>query len=393
VIGSEREAEERSDGGQPPRDGRRRQPARDPTWPSRAELGHVLRERARVDAFERRAAPAQPGLELREIASVGTPGRLGEGRAPKEAVDLGTRIHPDAFAPSGRSPAVDGFGCDNPAVSGPARSAVLHLKTARRLLRRRPLRIGSARAPLDDRVVFVFGSPRSGTTFLAGAIGSLPGFVDLTEVAALKARIPELARMPTDEAAAGIRRMLTVTRTLGLVRDLRAVEQTPETAFLLPAVAAAFPEAVLVHAVRDGRDVVCSLLERGWLASGRAGGADDAFLPYGAAARFWVEPGREAEFAAASETSRAAWAWCRYVTAVLQSGAVVHEVRYERMASDPEGTASELAGALGAPTKSLAEALAKAHASSVGRYRHDLTPEQLGEVEAEAGTLLRALGY
>jgi hypothetical protein len=270
---------------------------------------------------------------------------------------------------------------------------VLHLKTARRLLRRRPLRFGSARAPLDDRVVFVFGCPRSGTTFLAGAIGSVPGFVDLTEVAALKARIPELVRMPTHEAAAGIRRLLNVTRTLGLVRDLRAVEQTPETAFLLPAVAAAFPQAVLVHAVRDGRDVVCSLLERGWLGSGRTGGADDAFLPYGPAARFWVEPGSEAEFAAASEARRAAWAWRRYVSAVPESGVTVHEVRYERMATDPEGTASELAGALGAPTERLAEVLAEAHASSVGRYRRDLTPEQLADVETEAGDLLRRLGY
>jgi hypothetical protein len=38
-------------------------------------------------------------------------------------------------------------------------------------------RIGS-----EDRLVFVIGSPRSGTTFLGGAIGAVPGFVDLGEV-------------------------------------------------------------------------------------------------------------------------------------------------------------------------------------------------------------------
>ena len=275
----------------------------------------------------------------------------------------------------------------------PARSAVLHLKTARRLLRRRPLRLAAARAPLEDRVVFVFGSPRSGTTFLAEAIGSLPGFVDLTEVAALKAVIPELVRLPAEDAAARIRRLLTFTRTLGLVRDLRAVEQTPETAFLLPAVARAFPAAVLVHAVRDGRDVVCSLLERGWLGPRRTGGADDAFLPYGTEPRFWVEVGREAEFAASSEARRAAWAWRRYVGAVLESGVTVHEVHYERIAADPEGTASGLSAVLGASAEQLADALGEAHASSVGRYRRDLTSEQLAEVEAEAGETLRLLGY
>jgi hypothetical protein len=271
------------------------------------------------------------------------------------------------------------------------RSAVLHLKTTRRLLRSRGLSLAGAKAPLEERMVFVFGSPRSGTTFLAEAIGSLPGFIDLTEVAALKAAIPELGRLDRGEAARRLHRLLTVTRTLGLVRDLRAVEQTPETAFLLPAVARAFPEAALVHVVRDGRDVVCSLLERGWLGTERTGGADDAFQPYGAKARFWVEPGREAEFATASEARRAAWAWRRYVTAVLDSDVPVHEVRYERLA-DPQ-TAAELAGRLDTSTESVAHALTRAHAGSIGRYKRDLTPEQLADVEDEAGDLLRRLGY
>ena len=268
---------------------------------------------------------------------------------------------------------------------------MLHLKTARRLLRRRPLRLAGARAPLEERVVFVFGSPRSGTTFLAEALGRVPGFVDLAEVAALKARVPELVRMPTEEAAASIQRLLTVTRTIGLVRDLRAVEQTPETAFLLPAIAHAFPEATLVHAVRDGRDVVCSLLERGWLGAHRTGGADDAFLPYGGGARFWVEPGREDEFAAASESRRAAWAWRSYVSAVLKSGVPVHLVRYEGLSEG--ATAEQLAEAIGAPPSALAAALGHAHVASVGRYRRDLSSEQLAEVEAEAGDLLRELDY
>jgi hypothetical protein len=276
-------------------------------------------------------------------------------------------------------------------VPAPVRSTVLHLKTARRLLRRRPLRLAAARAPLEERVVFVFGSPRSGTTFLAEAIGTLPGFVDLTEVAAVKAAIPELVGLPPDEAAARLRRLLALTRTLGLVRDLRAIEQTPEIAFLLPAVAEAFPEAVLIHAVRDGRDVVCSLLERGWLATRRAGGADDAYLPYGSDARFWVEPGREGEFAAAGEARRAAWAWRRYVEVALDSGVLVHEVRYERLGSAE--TAAALGTALDVSTNSVEHVLRGAHASSVGRYRTDLTPEQLAEVETEAGELLRRLDY
>ena len=56
------------------------------------------------------------------------------------------------------------------------------LRVAKRLAPRRGASFGERFGRLDDRLVFVLGSPRSGTTFLAGAIGSLPGFVDLGEV-------------------------------------------------------------------------------------------------------------------------------------------------------------------------------------------------------------------
>ena len=43
--------------------------------------------------------------------------------------------------------------------------------------------------------------------------------------------------------------------------------------------------------------------------------------------------------------------------------------------------------------EAMAAALAAAHAGSVGRWQRDLTPEQLADVEAEAGDLLATLGY
>jgi hypothetical protein len=252
----------------------------------------------------------------------------------------------------------------------------------------RLLRSGVSLGPLDDRLVFVFGCPRSGTTFLAGAIGGVPGFVDLGEVPPLKAAVPELTRLGAEEGAARIRRILDRVRRLGLVGSRRGVEQTPETAFVLPAVSRAFPEAALVHIVRDGRDVACSLLERGWLNRGR-GGRDDAGRAYGPHARFWVEPGREEEFEAVSDARRAAWAWRRYVTAVRESGVPCHEVRYEAI-----GEAAEpLAAGLGGPVEPLSAGLARAHGSSVGRHRRDLSAGELAEVEAEAGVLLATCGY
>ncbi|MBD0338543.1 MAG: sulfotransferase [Thermoleophilia bacterium] len=262
-------------------------------------------------------------------------------------------------------------------------TASLYVRAAGRLLRS-----GVSLGPLDGRLVFVFGCPRSGTTFLAGAIGDVQGFVDLGEVQPLKAAVPALARLGPEEGAERVRRILDRVRRLGLVGSRRGVEQTPETAFVLPAVVRAFPEAVLVHIVRDGRDVACSLLERGWLSRGR-GGRDDAGAAYGPQARFWVESGREAEFEAASDARRVAWAWRRYVSAVRDSGIERVEVRYEALADAVE----PLAAALGCRPDELAAGLARAHDSSVGRHRRDLSAEELAEVEAEAGELLAAYGY
>jgi Sulfotransferase family len=271
-------------------------------------------------------------------------------------------------------------------------SAALQLRVAKRLAPRRGATLRERLGRLDDRLVFVVGSPRSGTTFLAGAIGSLPGFVDLGEVAPVKAAVPELAALSPAEAARRLRRTLAVARRVGLVGAVRPVEQTPELAHVLDAVALAFPEAQIVHIVRDGRDVVSSLLEKQWLRPEHAG-TDDAGLAYGAYARFWVEPERRDEFEQTTDARRAAWAWRRYVTAARSAQVPTVEVRYEDMAADPSAVATTLAGHLDAPDAPLAEALAHAHASSVGRYRRDLDAEQIADVETEAGDLLGELGY
>jgi Sulfotransferase family len=265
-------------------------------------------------------------------------------------------------------------------------SAALYGRSALRVMRR------ARRLGTEERLVFVVGSPRSGTTFTGSALGSLPGFVDLDEVQPWKAAIPELLGRPEDEVAARLRRILERVRRLGLARGLRGVEQTPETSFVLAAALRAYPEAVAVHVMRDGRDVVTSLLERGWLSVERSG-ADDARLPFGPHARFWVEPGREEEFARVSDATRGAWAWRRYVTAAAAVPERTVEVRYEELVADPAAAAAPVAEKLGVASQLVAEVFGKVHDRSAGRWRRDLTPDQLADVEREAGDVLVALGY
>src|SRR4051794_22023536 len=120
---------------------------------------------------------------------------------------------------------------------------------ARVLARGRNLRLRRT----EERLIFVVGCPRSGATFLAGAIASCPRLVDLGEVKPVKAAIAELASLPEEEAARRFRRKLERVRRLGLSAHLRGVEQTPETVFVVGAALRAYPGGRVVHLVRDGR--------------------------------------------------------------------------------------------------------------------------------------------
>ena len=251
----------------------------------------------------------------------------------------------------------------------------------------------AAGRPGEERLAFVVGSPRSGTSFTGSALGSQPGWVDLGEVPVLKAAVPNLVQLSREEQAIAVRRIIQRVRTLGLARGLRGVEQNPETSYVLAGALLAYPRASAVHVIRDGRDVVCSLLERGWLRPGRAEAADDARQTYGAHARFWVEPEQHAEFEQATEVRRAAWAWRRYVTAARAVPERTVELRYEALVADPNAEADRLSGALDCDPAPLQRAFAAVRDRSVGRWERDLTSAQLAEVESEAGPLLAELGY
>ncbi len=69
------------------------------------------------------------------------------------------------------------------------------------------------------------------------------------------------------------------------------------------------------------------------------------------------------------------------------------ELRYEALVAEPAAEADRIAGALATSAEPLRRAFARVHDSSIGRWRRDLTPSQVRDVEAEAGDLLGELGY
>ena len=120
-------------------------------------------------------------------------------------------------------------------MHGVLESAANQLRVAKRLAPRRGAslaeRLGRPRRPARVRGRLA----ALGNDLLASAIGSLPGFVDLGEVAPLKAAVPDLALLPPEQAARRLRRILAVSRRVGLVGAVRPVEQTPEMAFVVRA--------------------------------------------------------------------------------------------------------------------------------------------------------------
>jgi hypothetical protein len=298
-------------------------------------------------------------------------------------------------------------------MTSETRMLTLYSRTFRRSRRKYGARPWASFGSLNPEVVFVVGSPRSGTSFTATAIGSVPGFLDLGEVPRLKAAIPNLYALKVagdeDRVARRAARIVRLSERVGMAAPHRAIEQTPETTFLVTELARVFPEAQFVHLIRDGRDVAASLIDRGWLAGGpdervvaRAEGntQDDAGQSFGAYPRFWVESGRESEFVAASEATRAAWVWRRYEEAAqAQLGKIdpsrVVEIRYEDLAAAPQEMAVRVAAELRAADvpDSLGAAFRAMHARSVGRFHEALGPDQISDIEIAAGALLHDLGY
>ena len=164
--------------------------------------------------------------------------------------------------------------------------------------------------------MFVVGSPRSGTSFTAGAIGDLPGVRRPRRGAAAEGGDPAISSSsPRTSRRRRSATSLQRVRGLAFVRSLRGVEQTPETAFVLPAALQAFPPRPQCTSCATAAT---------WSArcSSAAGSARDAAPRATTRSCVRRPPALLGRARAAggvrrsvSDARRAAWAWRRYVTA------------------------------------------------------------------------------
>ena len=254
-----------------------------------------------------------------------------------------------------------------------------------------------AESPLRDRMIFCVGAQRSGTTWLQRMLAIHPDVVTLpSETQLISVGMTTLARQTHQgamssrvtgrtfmdaEAFADAGRAFCDAVFGGLASSLDpdaryVLERSPNHAERLDLVAQLYPDARVVHIIRDGRDVARSLVAQNW-------GPDDLRL----AARRWRR---------AVETARRAG----------PAFAVYAEVRYEDLLADPRRIYTDLLAKLGltAHAETVDTALAEAgRAANVdvsqpriahGKWQPVWSPADLAAFEAEAGDLLYGqLGY
>ncbi len=261
------------------------------------------------------------------------------------------------------------------------------------------------RAPLAPRrsgmgsLVVIGGSPRSGTTLLRTILGRHQAIATLPETTVFLRRVssPEDIGRQVGWPPGLIRDWQRRSRSQAefierfhdhaLARSGKRIwaDKTPWNVLRFGFVRRRFPHARIVHVVRDGRDVVCSLRRKPFSKIGAA--APDSAL----AAR------------------RCAAQWRRAVRAGLRfrSDPAYFELRYEELVQAREPTLRALlefldlpwddamlgTGAHGCLDPDAVKAAGEVFDSSVGRWRHDLSDEDLAAIGPLTSAPLSQLGY
>ena len=251
--------------------------------------------------------------------------------------------------------------------------------------------MGIADSPLHDRVMFSFGVPRSGTYWLQRILVAHPEVAEVpSETSLFYTGMRPLLGLFHHGARASQAPGIYAERAelLDAARDFcdRALaasvqpgarylaERTSMHVYCVGEIAAVYPDAHLLHIIRDGRDVARSLLGREW---GPASVAE--------AAEQWRSGVVAAREAAPGERYR--------------------EVRYEALLADLDGSIAETYAWLGleAGPETMAAAMAEARRArnedpsdprlAEGKWRDELDADDLAAFMEVAGDLLSELGY
>jgi len=305
--------------------------------------------------------------------------------------------------------AFEAYARGNRRMAGTPRAASLYRQaSARKRLARlsqwfRPelVQTWEADAPADGlpRPIFLVGFPRSGTTLLDRMLSSHPDLYTLEEHQVLRDVIDPFLRSDAGLARLGLLRepeirelrlqyWKAISRTcLGRTNKRFIIDKYPLNLGVAGVIQRIFPDARLVVAQRDPRDVCVSCFAQG-------------FALNSAMVNFLTLADTVAYYAGVMGL------WLRYDAALPMARAVV---RYERLVQEPRAELAPVLDLLGVPwddqvlsyadtalarasrTPSYARVTRPLDTSAVGRWRH--FSAALAPYLSQLGPFVRSLGY
>jgi hypothetical protein len=273
--------------------------------------------------------------------------------------------------------------------------------------------------------VFVIGDPHSGTGLLARALKRSAGFhvtigqPSVMSVVQAFARSPSIHSGHTDAATAVLRDAFAqgwqvtahgclacsaacreaggVTGAAGCIaeRDIRRYgDASPDLMYCADALVDAFPDARLVQIIRDGRDVVASMLadsaSLAWFRPSAANVDSEFPNPF-----FGIETADDlAAWPGLSLAGKCAMRWRGSLRAMARlrntlPAEGLTTLRYEDVVRHPRTAARAVSGFLGTDVAEIAGD----RLVPPGGWRRELSPQQVTDIEVVAGPELRRVGY
>lgn len=251
---------------------------------------------------------------------------------------------------------------------------------------------------------FIVGVARSGTSILGELIAAHPAVHYLFEAlqvwevggAGANASHRLTAEHATPQAAESVRAWFTRHEQPGQL----LLEKNPRNVLRIPYLKAIFPEARIIHIVRDGRDAACSMVP------GCGGEKWQHLKP----------PSWRTYFADHTGAVRCAYAWQEAIDIALRDLAPLPhlQLHYEALLAqpaqtldqilqflelDPSAETTDFLSRLQDDTAGSYQAQAQEvwfrddHQVRIGRYKENLSAEELAEINGFLGPTLTTLGY